>query len=673
MCRIYRTHLIILSIITLSIGLSPGLIPYGDTPDWESDETGFNDVTTGGNLTDFNGDGWLDLSCGNGNDINQDENCIYFNNSGTLEEVASWRSDNLAYSGHIICGDLDKNGWVDLVVANYAGSVQGNWDPVEDDIYFNSGGTLETTPSWSSNSEDYSFSTTLIDYDGDGDLDVATANGERYNSHPGPVKIFRNDDGVISTTPTWQSDNNYYTYDLCAGDINDDGWLDLICACDGDPNILFLNTGGTLSTTPDWSSTESRGSLRCVLGDIDGNGYLDFVVADNEQMSSVDSKVRIYFNSGGNLENTASWVSAENYKDYYSCVALGDVDYDGDLDLAAGGWWEPLEVYENNSGTLEVSPDWQWITSPANNLVCEEIVLGDVDRDGEITDIEYLSGDGSSHTYQLSHQPFKSINSITVDSTTLPTSDYCYLPVDGWISFKNPPPTGVDNIEVDYTYSSSLDIIVTNWHGLRGNFLFYYRDDIPVILFYFNSRYSNGDIIFEWDVDNIDKYDGFNLYRKKDNILNNTKTPILERLNEELITGKCPYSFTYEVDELDISTTYYLKIVTESEEDLIGATNLILDGKIPYFEIITAFPNPFSDAITISYNILTKSSKNLTISIYDIAGRLISKEMVIRDTGCFSYTWDCSENQSISTPDGIYICIFDVDGAKYPIKLVKMR
>ena len=52
------------------------------------------------------------------------------------------------------------------------------------------------------------------------------------------------------------------------------------------------------------------------------------------------------------------WSSAET--DDTTNVAWGDVDNDGDLDLAVGNYGAPNRLYRNEGGSLSVSPVWSW-------------------------------------------------------------------------------------------------------------------------------------------------------------------------------------------------------------------------------------------------------------------------------------------------------------------------
>ncbi|RKX71505.1 hypothetical protein DRP53_01230 [candidate division WOR-3 bacterium] len=445
------------------------VIPYPNNPSWESTDGGY---TTGGVLIDVDMDGDLDLVVSNGNDMATQTNRCYKNTGNALPTTASWNSADRDYHGHCACGDIDNDGYPELAVSNY-----GSFAPNYDKLYRNQNGNFESSPSWHPTSTTNSFACAFGDVDNDGDLDLAFACGERYTSNPQRVKLFLNINGNISTTPSWESNVQSYFYDVEWVDIDNDGDLDLACAADGAPNLIYENIGGKLGSTPYWQSSDSQGTLEIAFGDFDSDGDLDMAAANNAQLGG-ESRLVLYRNLGTTLEQSPSWQSNDN-RTYYSCCAFGDVDMDGDLDLAGGGWWEPVVVFENRNGNYNPTPDWSW--SPPNNrdLVCEEIAFGDIDnRCSPTVNSESHPVAPDHRLIYLNHRYIRKIIRITHSGGNVNPSSYCYDHVNGWVSFDSIF-SGPDTVRVTYRYSKDIDLLVTNWVNSRGNF--YFLNEGPAI------------------------------------------------------------------------------------------------------------------------------------------------------------------------------------------------
>ncbi len=454
-------------------------IPLSDQPVWES-VSGF--YSTGGGFADMNGDGYPDLFVANGNDMAAQPNHVFVNDGGTLQSLPTWGSQDLQYSGHLAVGDLNQDGWPDLVVANYSGYTVG-WPPQLSVVYLNEGGTLSPTPSWVPADSFRSFSCALGDYDNDGDLDVVFAAGERYSQHPDVLRLYRNltqepDSGLLTSIPVWTSAQAYYAYDVTFADLNRDGWLDLVVAVDGGGNMVFLNEQGSFSTTPSWTSADAYGTIQIAVADVDRDGWPDLAAADNGQLGGI-SRFRLYRNLQGTLEAQASWVSGET-RTYCSTVAFADLNADGYPELAGGGWWEPVVVYENLQGDLFPVASWSYLTPNSNNLVCEHITFADVDLHALLTveeTLEIWAGRPAFGAWPLRHFPVHSVLEVLAQNVqtgvwdTLSPSQWTLLAESGWITIADPG-YPVSMYRIRYQSSRAVDLLVTNWAPGAGNFLF---------------------------------------------------------------------------------------------------------------------------------------------------------------------------------------------------------
>jgi hypothetical protein len=294
-----------------------------------------------------------------------------------LEMRPYWMStESGIYSTGANWGDLDKNGLLDFAISN------GNDMAVAHNYaYFNYGGSLQTTHGWTSTDSQYSGHSALGDVNGDGYLDFAVSNyiGTLWT---GPtVQVYMNLSGTLETSPSWESADSVCTFACAFGDADGDGDLDLAVACGKSYSRqrrqrIYYNKGGILETAPSWTSLDSTPCYDVEWGDVDRDGDLDLAFT-----SSV-GPVFIYYNYGDSIERYPSWNSGGHYNG--NTLNWGDMDDDGYLDLAVAnnsqlGQPGYFQVYGNDQGTLNQTPVWQSDTEGYGSSVS----WCDVDCDGD--------------------------------------------------------------------------------------------------------------------------------------------------------------------------------------------------------------------------------------------------------------------------------------------------
>jgi hypothetical protein len=458
-----------LAVVLNLAGPARAEMPLESTPCWQSIPSDHWD--SGGAWGDIDGDGWLDMVVAGGNDIAQRHIVIFHNQGdGTLPLAPTWSSTQSEYHGHVDIGDIDGDRLPDVAVAVLLGP-GGYGDPGWVKVHLNDGaGAFSATPDWVSSDRFYVFGVALADADGDGDLDLACACGDDYENHPERQRIYYNQDGTLESLPSWQSDELGISYDVHWGDVEGDGDLDLAFCGSSTPMRVYRNdqtAGGGIVTAASWENADlPQCGIATAFGDWDGDGFPELAVADNYNFCP-GGRFKVYASDQGLLASVPAWSSADD--GWGSHVSWIDLDLDGDLDLATGRWYGACRIYENTGGSLGEQPIW----SSATSSVVENMFWGDVDNDGLRSDgLSAASGDGMRTHYPLGQGPVREVDEVRVDGVVLPPSAYAVHRAGGWVSIAPPPPPGTSNVEIRYTYSTDLDLGVTNWDDGSGNYLF---------------------------------------------------------------------------------------------------------------------------------------------------------------------------------------------------------
>lgn len=152
--------------------------------------------------------------------------------------------------------------------------------------------------------------------------------------------------------------------DVAIGDLNGDGWPDIIAACE-EAHLIYLENPGTDIRDAEWPSvipgiTTRRGSwLRVFLADINGDGRLDVTAANKGGTDIIDparageivSTTSLFLLDGPPLEQ-ASWREQVLLRRGIANTAMPvDIDGDGDLDILAAARVEQQMVILENLGT----------------------------------------------------------------------------------------------------------------------------------------------------------------------------------------------------------------------------------------------------------------------------------------------------------------------------------
>jgi len=469
-----------LLVVCLSPSALEGQQIYGNDPDWRSSDRHY---ATGGAFFDVDQDGWPEFVVSNGNDILREKVGVYKNNAGTLANSPGWQSSDVRYHGHLTTGDIDQDGYEEVVVAVL---IAEGGSGVK--YYHNNAGTLTSSPAWESANSFYGWHCSLGDPDQDGDLDLLIGSSDAYGSGRWKNFIYFNNDGSLETSPSWRTDdrNNLDHMEFC--DVDGDGDLDVVAIGSGTANFIYRNNDGQVAKAPDWNSTDNFNQFANTLavGDCTGDGRPDLIMSDNNQLNGGSGRFKLYAGrKSGSFQKTYGW---SYFDGYVSAVALADLDNDGDLDLATGAWWDKTRIFLNTGSGFAGTPSWN--SNPT--IVVEAICFGDVNRDGNVDTQEYkdvytgetrrggpgpmflrgmIPGARPRKLYYLDHRPVESVLRVVVDGRELSLTEYCLNRINGWISLGERPRR---EVRIDYRHSTRLDMGVTDWEN-NGNLLYLHK------------------------------------------------------------------------------------------------------------------------------------------------------------------------------------------------------
>ncbi len=203
-------------------------------------------------LADIDGDGKLDVIVGN-DETTEPANLIYPNTSTGPDAVSFGPGVGFGLpddqTSKILVGDLNDDGKLDIVVLNFIAREAGTAvSPGINRFFLNASepGVIDMgDPIDVSADANMSSGGALADFDGDGDLDLAVANLVAGGGETARNRLYLNqfvETGTVTfAAGTDISVDEHQTRELAAGDINDDGHIDIVVA-----NQPFTATDGTV-------------------------------------------------------------------------------------------------------------------------------------------------------------------------------------------------------------------------------------------------------------------------------------------------------------------------------------------------------------------------------------------------------------------------------------------
>ncbi|MEQ9287069.1 MAG: FG-GAP-like repeat-containing protein [Cyclobacteriaceae bacterium] len=357
-------------------------------------------------LCDFDKDGLSDVAVTN----NESQNIVIHDNNSTTSTNNFIRSQISAGFATIntVCGDLDGDGWPDLV------ATQGDASNNRIFIFRNqANGTVSfaapitlTLPSDNGNLR-LARRVSIQDLDLDGNPEIIVS-----NTSDNKIDVFKNNS--IQGTITMNTTSQQFTMEasdtrvgglvgLDVKDLNNDGLPEVVATFNRNSNVYVLPNSsqpGSISFESSKEFSASGAFQNLKVGDINQDGFND-VILTASNAGTPASAIVIVENKTASAGGSISMESAATISGISSPWGLdiGDVDGDGSVDIAVASVGSPGKIFvllaDNPTAftftTTEIST-----TSNSRN-----VKIGDLNGDGK-PDLAFTHNVTSGSTGELS-------------------------------------------------------------------------------------------------------------------------------------------------------------------------------------------------------------------------------------------------------------------------------
>jgi hypothetical protein len=279
---------------------------------------------------------------------------------------------------NLASGDIDGDGRPDIVSANGKISIFRTYGPP---------GTVSLLPKIDIPAEDYQTDIHLIDFDGDGKLDIITA-GSSNN-----ICVFRNlsSPGNISFAQRQYFNTGEGASEIACADFDNDGKPDIATANQSEFSVSLLhNTSitGNISFAAQTKYITSNYCKYIAAKDLNGDHLPDIVLNIYNAIITLKNT-----SSTGNISFllSADTVSTGTVQDYL--LYLTDLDTDTKPDLLSHSLLPFISTFKNSSTASNISFDNQIDYSINNFGNATSVTASDFNGDGKLDPISaYYSG-----------------------------------------------------------------------------------------------------------------------------------------------------------------------------------------------------------------------------------------------------------------------------------------
>jgi len=209
------------------------------------------------------------------------------------------------------------------------------------------------------------------DIDGDGENEIVCTSRNNTNGNAGFLCAFELDGSAVTGFPVTQTGGG--TMNACLADLNNDGALEIIVNIRNHPNGWTYVYSGDGTEFPGFpQQLDTFPGAGCSAGDINGDG-------DNEVVALSYNSLYVFDNQGNTLPGFP--LTLTGYTFSYSSPVLVDFDNDGTREVVFGGCSDAggAVFAINSDGTNR--PGFPLLTQ---SWIYAAVAIGDIDEDGEL-------------------------------------------------------------------------------------------------------------------------------------------------------------------------------------------------------------------------------------------------------------------------------------------------
>jgi hypothetical protein len=372
----------------LVFGLDGGVILFSNT------FTGAAPIPAGAPsafaFADFDGDGFIDIGVSSYDAAGAGYVGYISMDTGDFVTIA-----NVPYAADLVTGDFNGDGLIDIAVADA--------DNGRVAIILQDTPGVYLPPAYSAATGQFANTVLTGDFNGDGNLDLLVGNVGTLpiGDPPGSIDLMLgNGDGTFAlAAPALTGSASIGS--IAVADFNGDGALDIVYTSidhsDVTNNGIWVALGngdGTFAASALVTTTPDGAYGEVVAGDLNGDGFIDLVVANGDDPGTIS----ILAGNGDGTFQAPILLDSDGQPMF---VGIGDPDGDGDLDLVVGnvGSGGSITLYNNDTGggadvvgvigiTVDpvddaaVAVDDSGATVLENATVIVDVLANDTDVDG---------------------------------------------------------------------------------------------------------------------------------------------------------------------------------------------------------------------------------------------------------------------------------------------------